>query len=535
MTAAVDLAFQVGDKLSTTSLLFCKACAISHDPVAHWHCIGFAANAALCAAPEKRQQLGLAVTTWSGCTSLYLCLSSFQCHCSQMPGAKNLPAAHKQRWQAVNLTELHPELSYRQIGSKIGKSQTFASKWIRLARLHNSVADQSRSGRPHKLDAKAIQHILAAAKQKHCKCAAAITARVQQKSVLKVIVSTVQRALRREGLKHLRPKVVSMLTAKPRHTRTRFGTAAQRTDTVCWRVTMITDSSIFRMHPMGNPAGSWCTQATRGTVGRPKHGLGVHCYMTMTYWGVTTLKFVSGTLKLAQNYINPKKERAFMGVGSKEYNDVLQQHLIPEGKRLFQQAGRRADKWKLQQDNAPAHKTKENMQCISENVPGGLSLERPPISPDLSPIENLWACLEQQLGDRDGMSNTDDLPCRLMAVRDSITLTQLHDLFDGMDDRKKLVVKLQGSHIGKGSKLRTMLRSQEHAIGVHCTNEYTLTAIWELKTSVTSRRVKSVNVNLSCKSVSNNAPCTSLAELAIAFSSLYCCPQAISGPVAAPC
>jgi len=366
-----------------------------------------------------------------------------------MPGAKNHPATHKQRWQAVNLKDLHPELSYRQIGSKIGRSQTFASKWIRLARLHNSVADQPRPGRPHKLSAEAIQHILAAAKQKQCKSAAAIAARVQQKSVLKVSVSTVQRALRREGLKHLRPKVVPMLTAKQRHTRIKFGTAAQRTDTVCWRDTMITDSSIFRMHPMGKPAGSWCTQATRGTVGRPKHSLGVHCYMGMTYWGVTTLKFVTGTHKLAQKYINPKTKRAFTGVGSKEYNDVLQQHLIPEGKRLFQQAGRRAEKWELQQDNAPAHKTKENIQCISDNVPGGLFLEWPPNSSDFSPIENLWAWMEQQLGDREGINNTDDLQCRLMAIRDSITLTQLHDLFDGMNDRMKLVVKLQGSHIGK--------------------------------------------------------------------------------------
>ncbi len=171
--------------------------------------------------------------------------------------------------------------------------------------------------------------------------------------------------------------------------------------------------------------------------------------MGMTYWGVTTLKFVTGTHKLAQKYINPKTKRAFEGVGSKEYNDVLQQHLIPEGKRLFQQAGRRAEKWELQQDNAPAHKTKENIQCISDNVPGGLFLEWPPNSPDLSPIENLWAWMEQQLGDREGINNTDDLQCRLMAIRDSITLTQLHDLFDGMNDRMKLVVKLQGSHIGK--------------------------------------------------------------------------------------
>ncbi len=82
----------------------------------------------------------------------------------------------------------------------------------------------------------------------------------------------------------------------------------------------------------------------KGTVGRPKHSLGGHGYMGMTYWGVTTLNFVTGTHKLAQKYINPKTKQAFMGVGSKEYNDVLQQYLIPEGKRLFQQTGRRADK-----------------------------------------------------------------------------------------------------------------------------------------------------------------------------------------------
>ena len=93
-----------------------------------------------------------------------------------MPRAKNLPSTHKQCWQAVNLKDLHPQLSCRQIGSKIGRSQTFVSKCIRLARLHNSVVDQPRPGRPHKLNTEATQHILAAARQKQCKSAAAIAA-----------------------------------------------------------------------------------------------------------------------------------------------------------------------------------------------------------------------------------------------------------------------------------------------------------------------------------------------------------------------
>ena len=118
-----------------------------------------------------------------------------------MPGAKNHPATHKERWQAVNLKDLHPKLSYRHVGSKVGRSQTFASMWITLARLQNSVADQSRPGRPHKLDTETTQHILTAAKQKQCKSAiAAIAAKSQQKYALNISVGTVQRALRREGL-----------------------------------------------------------------------------------------------------------------------------------------------------------------------------------------------------------------------------------------------------------------------------------------------------------------------------------------------
>ena len=83
-------------------------------------------------------------------------------------------------------------------------------------------------------------------------------------------------------------------------------------------------------------------------------------------------------------------------------------------------------------------------QCPRRALP-----EWAPNSPDLSPIENLWAWMEQQLGARVGINNTDDLQCRLMAIRDSITLTQLHDLSDGMNARMKLVAKLQGGHIGK--------------------------------------------------------------------------------------
>ena len=169
----------------------------------------------------------------------------------------------------------------------------------------------------------------------------------------------------------------------------------------------------------------------------------------MSCRGVTTLRFVTGTHKHIDRYTNPKTQQLYRGVGSKEYNDVLQHHLIPEGNRLFQSAGHWSGNWQLQQDNAPAHKTKENMACIAANVPGGHFLEWPPNSPDLSPIENLWAWMDKKLGDRNKIKDTAELQVKLIAIRDSITTKQLSKYFKGMRNRMKRVVELHGAHIGK--------------------------------------------------------------------------------------
>ncbi|DBA98621.1 TPA: hypothetical protein ACH3X1_014411 [Trebouxia sp. C0004] len=66
-------------------------------------------------------------------------------------------------------------------------------------------------------------------------------------------------------------------------------------------------------------------------------------------------------------------------------HQLAKEHWVPEGNRLFQQAGKWVDNWQLQQDNAPPHKTAQNMAYITANVPGGHVLKWPANSPDLSP------------------------------------------------------------------------------------------------------------------------------------------------------
>ena len=58
---------------------------------------------------------------------------------------------------------------------------------------------------------------------------------------------------------------------------------------------MITASKHFQLYAKGKSGARWCTQSTRGIVGRVSHPIAVHLYRGVTHWGVKTLKFVTGT------------------------------------------------------------------------------------------------------------------------------------------------------------------------------------------------------------------------------------------------
>ena len=358
----------------------------------------------------------------------------------------------KLRSEAVSLKKHHPTWSCRKIAKHMGCSHTFVIKWVARNEQSGQLEDKHRSGRPPKADAAAVQHIVKAAQQPECSTAADIAAQVEQEEALIFSVSTIRAVLKKQGLQNLAARAVPALTPQQKVLRVQLARKYLRRDRTSKRRFLCTDSKVFLLQKVGRHSHRWCYPAKRHCLPKYKHTIAAHVYMGISYWGATKLRFVTGTHKHDSKYLRKgakkdDKKKYHSGVASEEYNEVLRDFFVPEGNCLF--AGRWAKKWQLQQDNAPAHKTTENTTFITQHVPGGHFLDWPPCSPDLSPIETMWAWMDHKLHKEYKPTNIEELKQALQEINESIPIAMLHRLFDGLDARMKRVIALDGDYIGK--------------------------------------------------------------------------------------
>ena len=122
-------------------------------------------------------------------------------------------------------------------------------------------------------------------------------------------------------------------------------------------------------------------------------------------------------------------------VDSDTYLDMLEKHMLPWARSLGIQD------WIFMQDNASIHKAQRVMACFKRRKVRLLNW--PPQSPDLNPIENLWAIIKRRLAHL-GSANVEELWLNVKKLWDEIPQELCQRLVASMPCRCVDVVCNQG-------------------------------------------------------------------------------------------
>ena len=151
-----------------------------------------------------------------------------------------------------------------------------------------------------------------------------------------------------------------------------------------------------------------------------KHPSKVHLWGGISLMGTTHLKIFTENFNQAV------------------YISTLSECLIEEAK------GKYGESWVLQEDNSPVHTGKATKGWKAEFVP--LRIDWPPNSPDLAPIENLWAVLKRRLLVRHPKT-IDQLKESIREIWESFDPEFLRPFCSSMPKRIQLCLKNKGKKI----------------------------------------------------------------------------------------
>lgn len=271
-----------------------------------------------------------------------------------------------------------------KVAKHLGRSRRFVQRWNVRSREGKGFGNKRGGGRKRVMSSSASHAAKSIAMGRRKLGSKVIAARLQQVGHTSELVSpsTVRRSLKRGKPEGLSFKVIDKrqrITEAHKQQRVQWARQHKNTNFENW---MWTDSKIWRQHKASS-RGRWQRKRNQAPQEMEKHPNQAHMYGALTMHGVSRLHAVTGTTGM------PKTSRK--GVGAEEYCRVIEEIWVPEGNRLF--GGR---EFVVYEDGAPAHRSKMAARTWAK-YPHIKVVRAPPVSCDISPLENLWNLVEDKM------------------------------------------------------------------------------------------------------------------------------------------
>lgn len=312
--------------------------------------------------------------------------------------------------------------SQRNIAEKYGVSRGAVQLVIRKHQRLGSVADRPGRGPKRKTDARTDTSIIREVKKNPRVTIRAIKERLD----LDVSNRTIRRRLEERGLKSYFAKKRPMISKANKQKRLKFARDHVNKPLEFWKRVIWSDESKFELFNKKRRLRVW-RKSDEGLQDRHlqptvKHGGGsIMVWGCFSWAGVGNLTQVNGIMT-ADVYI-----------------DILCENLEESMLKMGLE-----NNYTFQQDNDPKHTAKKTATFFrSARIK---PMVWPPQSPDLNPIENLWAILDNKV-DKTDVTNKQNYFAALTKAWDELDPQHLRNLVESMPKRCQLVIEAKGGHI----------------------------------------------------------------------------------------
>lgn len=312
--------------------------------------------------------------------------------------------------------------SYTEVASVTQRSRATVQSVIMRFGDRETMQSKPRHGRPRKLTSAEEKFIRRTVRKEPDISLKELTQQIETSFGTLVHPSTVSRALHRTGFKSCVAVRKPYISDVNRKKRLKFAKEFVNEEINFWKKVLFSDESKYTIFDQTRKlvwrkkGEKYLTKNLKATV---KHGgKGVLVWGCMAASGTGNLHFIR---QIMTKYV-------YLDILRKNLNASVQKLQLPEG-------------YYFQHDNDPKHTAYVVRQWILYNVPH--LLQTPPQSPDINPIENLWAELGKKIHNFK-ISRQRELEDILQREWENISSDYTQKLIESMPRRLQAIIDAKG-------------------------------------------------------------------------------------------